>query len=79
LELPDPLTRIRGGWGSQFRRGDIHCGALSIYVLCNLGIMYFCGLSGKFFHGPGKKWSTHFCVFITWVGPGSWEAAAMAT
>ncbi len=50
LGLPHPLTRRRvclppvlggahslareGLGGSQFRRGDIHCGSLYIYLLC---------------------------------------------
>ncbi len=28
-------ARGRGGGGSQFRRGDRHCGTLGIYVLCS--------------------------------------------
>jgi hypothetical protein len=30
----DTIDCGRGGGESQFRRGDIHCGTLSIYVLC---------------------------------------------
>ncbi len=30
----DTLACGRGGGGSQFRRGDRHCGTLGIYVLC---------------------------------------------
>ncbi len=41
---PSPLVRGGGGhtrlqergWGFQFRRGDIHCGTLGIYVLYGL-------------------------------------------
>ncbi len=54
LGLPQPLTHRRvcppvlgggehslareGVGKSQFRRGDIHCGTLYIYVLCDVGI-----------------------------------------
>jgi hypothetical protein len=47
LGHPQPLASRRvcpppgSGGGSQFRRGDIHCGTLYIFVLCLLWAAYY--------------------------------------
>ncbi len=50
--MPSPLSsggrdtladEIGGGMGeSQFRRGDIHCGTLYVYVLCGCVYIFDC-------------------------------------
>jgi hypothetical protein len=76
------LLPFGGGGGGYSRLGGEGVGVpiptrgqtlLYFRYICTV----LCGLSGKFYHGPGKQCSTHFSNFITWAG--SWEAVATAT